>query len=183
MANGGAPACEPAIERCNGHDDDCDDLVDELACNSDTNGTVDCSGFVIPERPTHGYMLCSETRTYAQAQEACAAQNMKLAGLETEAENTAVSAKVAALSNDAEVTFGASDIAEEGEWFWDDGEQFWSGDQSGMPVAGRFNAWSRGTPNDENHDEDCVVLMSATATWGDRSCSAKYSYLCEELEP
>jgi hypothetical protein len=59
--------------------------------------------------------------------------------------------------------------------------QFWSGDESGKPVAGLFNAWIEGTPNDENNDEDCAVLLSATAGWGDRSCSAKYSYLCEEM--
>jgi hypothetical protein len=46
-----------------------------------------------------------------------------------------------------------------------------------------FNAWASGTPNDENNDEDCAVLTSATSTWGDRSCSAKYAYLCEEIGP
>ena len=69
----------------------------------------------------------------------------------------------------------------EGEWFWDGGEQFWNGDEDGKPVGGLFNAWIDGTPNDENNDEDCAVLLSATAGWGDRSCSAKYAYLCEEV--
>jgi hypothetical protein len=180
---GGAADCVLSTERCNGHDDDCDDLIDELACNSMVNGTVGCYGFVLPGALTHGYMLCTGTRTYANAQEACAAQNMRLAWLETAAENSEVSKKVAALSMDAEVSFGATDSAQEDEWFWDGGEQFWQGNESGKPVAGLYNAWTDGTPNDENNNEDCAVLMSASATWGDRSCDAKYAYLCEEVAP
>ena len=182
QAGAGAGACSATIERCNGHDDDCDELVDELACNSNLNGTIGCSGFVLPERAHHGYMLCTGTKAHDGAQAACAAQNMRLAWLETAAENTAIAKKVAALSKDAEVSFGANDAENEGAWFWDAGVQFWSGDESGRPVAGLFNAWIDGTPNDENNDEDCAVLLSASAGWGDRSCTAKYSYLCEEVE-
>ena len=182
QAGAGAGACSATIERCNGHDDDCDELVDELACNSTVNGTIGCSGFVLPDSPNRGYMLCTGTKAHDGAQAACAAQNMRLAWLETAAENTAVAKKVAALSKDAEVSFGASDAKHEGAWSWDAGVQFWSGDESGRPVAGLFNAWIDGTPNDENNDEDCAVLLSASAGWGDRSCSAKYSYLCEEVE-
>lgn len=180
---GGAAACVLSTERCNGHDDDCDDLVDELSCNSMVNGTVGCYGFVIAGAPTHGYMLCTGTKAYANAQDACAAQNMRLAWLETAAENSEVSKTVAALSKDAEVSFGATDLAKEGEWFWDGGAQFWDGDENGEPVAGLYNAWTSGTPNDENTGEDCAVMLSASATWGDRSCSAKYAYLCEEIAP
>ena len=179
--NGGAAACTATIERCNGHDDDCDELVDELACNSMMNGTIGCSGFVLPDAPHHGYMLCTGTKAHDGAQAACAAQNMRLAWLETAAENTAIANKVAALSKDAEVSFGATDAEREGAWLWDAGVQFWNGDESGKPVAGLFNAWIDGAPNDENNDEDCAVLLSSSAGWGDRSCSVKYSYLCEEI--
>lgn len=180
---GGAATCVLSTERCNGHDDDCDELVDELACGSTVNGTVGCYGFVIAGAPTHGYMLCTGTRTYANAQEACAAQNMRLAWLETAAENSEVSKKVGALSMDAEVSFGATDLAKESQWFWDGGAQFWDGNESGKPVGGRYSAWTDGTPNDENNNEDCAVLLSASATWGDRACAAKYAYLCEEITP
>jgi hypothetical protein len=182
-SGGGAAACRPSTERCNGHDDDCDELIDELACNSMMSGTVGCSGFVLPDAPAHGYMLCTGSKDYIRAQEACAGQNMRLAWLETSAENSAVSKKVAAVAKDAEVIFGASDSGKEGKWLWDGGAQFWDGDEGGKPVGGLFNAWTDGTPNDENKDEDCGVLMSATAVWGDRSCSAKYAYLCEEIAP
>jgi hypothetical protein len=178
---GATGSCTAATERCNGHDDDCDDVVDELACNSMSAGTIGCSGFVLPDDPNHGYMLCNGVKDYEHAGAACAAQNMRLAWLETSAENSAVAKKVAALSNDAEVTFGATDAAKEDEWFWDGGVQFWKGNENGEPVQNRFNAWTNGTPNDENQNEDCAVLLSANAVWGDRSCDAKYAYLCEEM--
>jgi len=180
--SGSTGTCTPATERCNGHDDDCDDVIDELACNSMTSGTSGCSGFVLPGEPNHGYMLCNGTRDYGKAGEACAAQNMRLAWLETAVENSAVSKKVAALSNDAEVIIGATDGADEGEWFWDGGAQFFRGQEDGVPVDDAYNAWTDGTPNDENQNEDCAVLMSAPATWGDRGCSVKYAYLCEEAD-
>jgi hypothetical protein len=180
---GGGAGCVAANERCNGHDDDCDDVVDELACNSATYGTVSCSGFVLEGRPDHGYMMCSNPTTYAEAKAACAAQNMRLAWLESAAENTAVAEKVNALSRDIEVTIGANDIANEDAWFWDDGPQFWQGDKDGSPVDGAFSRWLDGTPNNENGNEDCAVLDSSSAHWGDRSCAAKYGYLCEEPEP
>ena len=178
----GTPGCDPTTERCNGHDDNCNDLVDEQACNSRGNGTTGCAGFVVGA-PNHGYMLCTATaKDYADAQLACEQQSMRLAWLETEPENAAVSEKVAALTSD-EVWIGASDEAVEGEWLWDGlkgGAHFWLGAADGTPVDGAFEAWVSGTPNDDNGGEDCAVLSPTIAEWGDRSCSTRYAYLCEE---
>jgi hypothetical protein len=177
-------ACVPKTERCNGHDDNCNDVIDEQACNSFQNGTTGCSGFVLSNRPTHGYMLCSGAmRDYGQAQQACAAQGMRLAWLESADENSQVSTKVNAIAKDAEVYIGANDIANEGKWFWDGGAQFWDGNQNGKAVNGGYNAWTDGTPNNDNNNEDCAVLISGSAEWGDRGCSIKFAYLCEEAEP
>ncbi|HYQ17573.1 MAG TPA: C-type lectin domain-containing protein, partial [Polyangiaceae bacterium] len=187
-AGGKKPAmtvCMPATERCNGHDDNCNDVVDEQACNSRANNTTGCAGFVTPSRPDHGYMLCTTTpKDYVEAQAACEQQSMRLAWLESEAENTEVSTKVHALTDD-EVSFGATDAAVEGDWLWDGagGFQFWKGDENGEPVGGAFNKWAPGTPNDDNGGEDCAVLNAANGFWGDRACSIQYAYLCEEPEP
>lgn len=186
VSNGGAASCEPTTERCNGHDDNCNDVVDEQACNSMLNGTLGCAGFVLSDRPEHGYMLCSVgTRDYQHAQEACQAQNMRLAWLESAEENTEVAGKVAAISTDVEVWIGGTDAAVEGKWLWDGqgGIQFWSGSETGRPVGNAFVAWADGTPNNDGMGEDCAVLIAESATWGDRSCSVKYAYLCEETEP
>jgi hypothetical protein len=177
--------CVPSTERCNGHDDNCNELIDELACNSMSSGTVGCSGFVLADRPAHGYMLCTGiTRDYAHAQDACQAQSMRLAWLETDSENQEVSAKVNAASPNLETWFGANDIANEGKWFWDGngGTQFWNGDQNGQPVKSAFSAWAPWSPNNTNNSEDCAVLNAGTASWSDRSCTIKFAYLCEEAE-
>ena len=56
-AGGATPEpCIPTTERCNGHDDDCDELIDEFACLSN------CSGFVLASNPDHGYMFGNGAR-------------------------------------------------------------------------------------------------------------------------
>jgi hypothetical protein len=143
-------------------------------------GSEGCTGFALAGRPDHDYLLCTGTpRDYQRAQEACMAQDMRLAWLESSTENEEVSSKVDAISQEVEVLIGANDIANEGKWFWDGGAQFWEGTNYGKPVSGRFSAWAQGTPNNGNGNEDCGVLSSGTATWGDRNCTGKYAYLCE----
>jgi hypothetical protein len=180
----GAPAvgCVAKTERCNGHDDDCDELSDELACN--VQGTYGCSGFTLPRRPDHGYMLCSgnNQKAWSAAKEACQAQNMRLAWLETEDENTGVAAKISALGVDSEVLLGGTDQVQEGNWYWDGGGMFWQGLADGESVGGAFEAWIDSTPNNTNN-EDCLLFFPDSAGWGDRVCSANYPFLCEEHEP
>jgi hypothetical protein len=189
--SGGRPACVPTTERCNGWDDDCDDVIDEEACNSTSGGTFGCSGFVIGEKSTHGYMFCNgQTREYDRAQSSCQAQGMRLTWLESKAENDAVWTKVNAIQSVTEVWIGATDRTTEGTWYWDGpgGMQFWDGGASGSAVNGAFVAWAADTPNNSEgtspDGEDCAVLLMTTgATWGDRTCSIKYAYLCEDVQP
>lgn len=192
LGSGGASSetCTPSTERCNGHDDNCNDVIDEQACNSLPSGTMGCSGFVVSARPAHGYMLCTEvTRDHAQAQEACRAQGMRLAWLESEQENVAVSTRVDAIESGLEAWLGATDREMEGSWRWEGqgGELFWGGHEFGNPVGGAYVAWADATPNNSADSspegEDCAVLLAAGAVWGDRACTIKYAYLCEEPEP
>ena len=174
---GGAPPepCVPTTERCNGHDDDCDESIDEFACLSN------CSGFVLASDPSHGYMLCNGARKagYDNAKEACEQQDMRLAWLTSARENADVVQRLNNLGSDAEVLFGATDQGNEGDWIWAGGQQFWEGDDSGTPVGGLYNNWTDGTPNNSNN-EDCALVIIATGKWGDRSCGATYPYLCEQ---
>jgi hypothetical protein len=178
--------CVPTTERCNGHDDDCDDFIDELACNTNTNGTTGCAGFTVAVDPNHGYMLCTGVaKDFTHAKDACAGQEMRLAWLESAAENTAVAAAVKKLTSGIDILFGATDQAREGDWLWDGagGFQFWKGAETGAPVGGHFNNWAEGPPNNDNGGEDCVVFNSTTAYWGDRTCVANYAYVCEDVSP
>lgn len=176
-SDGGA-SCVPTTERCNGYDDDCDEIVDELAC------VTNCSGFVLGDDSERGYMFCTGSRraSWNAATSSCAAQDMRLAWLDSPEKNQAVSAKLSALSYDTEVLFGATDRRREGEWLWYGGAQFWQGGEDGFAVDDAFNAWGVGAPNDSGSNEDCAILYPATASWGDRNCDAFFAYVCEEID-
>jgi len=174
----GAPDCAPATERCNGHDDNCNDLVDELACSSD----LGCTGFTLSTTPNHGYMFCSSHKSWMAAREACAMQDMRLAALQSAAENSEVAKTLEALTNDTEVTIGANDQGMEGKWVWDGGMQFWQGNQTGKVFNGSFEAWGSTSP-DDYQNEDCGVMSPAAATWADRNCAGTHAYLCEDKTP
>jgi hypothetical protein len=173
---GGSEPCAPSTERCNGHDDDCDDVVDEFACLSN------CSGFGLPSNPEHGYMFCTSARkaNYWDARKACEDQDMRLAWLDSAEENAAVAQKLDSLGSDSEVLFGATDQGNEGDWIWFGGEQFWKGAADGVVVGGRYNNWVVGTPNNANNNEDCALIIVDSGNWGDRSCYATYPYVCEQ---
>lgn len=172
---GDSESCVPATERCNGHDDDCDESIDEFVC------TGDCSGFVLASDPDHGYMFCSGAQkvSYDNAKKACEDQDMRLAWLTTAEENEAVAQRLDSLSSDAEVLFGATDQGSEGDWIWTGGQQFWEGDDGGNPVAGLYSSWADGAPNNSSN-EDCALLNTVTGKWGDRSCGATYPFVCEQ---
>jgi hypothetical protein len=187
-AGGGAPmlnqsgarstCVESGRERCDGRDNDCDGDVDEAVC------AEGCHGFVLEGQPDHGYAYCDATaaKTWQMARDACVADGMRLLRLESEVENNAVSDKLAALGDDAEIALGANDLEDEGDWRWGPSEPFWAGDEDGEPIGDAFTAWTEGVPNDENGGEDCGVLYPETATWGDRSCDQPFPYACEQLE-
>jgi hypothetical protein len=150
-------------------------VVDEFACKSD------CSGFVLPGDPDHGYMFCTAGRkaSWTDAKKACEDQDMHLAWLDSAAENQALAQKLDDLGSDAEIMFGATDQGNEGDWLWVGGDQFWDGDEKGKPVAGRYSNWAVGTPNNSNN-EDCALIITDSGMWGDRTCNATYPYVCEQ---
>lgn len=175
-AGGATPdPCLPTTERCNGHDDDCDDVVDEFACLSS------CSGFVLAGDPSHGYMFCTSLRkaNWTDAKKSCEDQDMRLAWLDSDEENEAVTQKLDGLGSDVEILFGATDQGNEGDWLWVGGDQFWEGDDDGDAVAGRYSNWAQGTPNNTSN-EDCALVNAMTGYWGDRSCNSTYPYVCEQ---
>ena len=170
--------CVPRTERCNGYDDNCNDVVDELACDS----ALGCTGFTLSLDREHGYMFCSGHKNWADAQAACAAQDMRLASLETSAEGGEFAQALGGLTTD-DIWLGANDQAVEGEWVWDGGAQFWQGNQNGSSVGEAFVAWANGSPDNSGNGEDCAIINPNTEAWADRSCAGAHAYVCEDTAP
>lgn len=120
------------------------------------------------------FVLFTTPQTYAAAKAACAALPGHLALLEDAATDTFAEPLVG--SNDTFV--GATDLAVEGSFVWDDG----------TPVG--YTHWRTGEPNNGAgmYQEDCVVIAGARTGggWDDRPCdgsevatAGSYAYLCE----
>jgi prepilin-type N-terminal cleavage/methylation domain-containing protein len=75
-----------------------------------------------------------------------------------------------------------SDAITEGDWRFDAGPQlgtsFWSGGGNGTAVAGHFNAWTDGEPNNAAGIENCAVLES-WGFWNDVTCWHMAGFLVE----
>lgn len=179
QGEGGAGGCDSAdTEVCDGVDNDCDGRIDDGDVCPD-----DCTGFV-----AHGgrYMACDTSTGQAKASTLCEEQGMRLAWLDSAAENSAVTAAILELSGSApELLFiGASDAEEEGSWHWIDGSPFWEGEADGAAVDGAFANWSEGRPNDSG-TQDCAALIvdhpvdGEPGQWNDTGCTSSRGALCE----
>jgi hypothetical protein len=190
--SGAAPAgCSAGVETCNGLDDDCDGVADAPGTCAE-----ECRGVALGGR---GYMFCAEALERGEALERCASVQMNLTWLETPEETAALVQAIAGLGAAGEddellVQIGASDGDDEETWRWvanavsPEGFQFWEGDAAddgGEPVAGAYQAWAPGEPNDDNDGEDCAVLSVSGSDnrdpgqWDDRSCDSGTPFVCE----
>ncbi len=161
--------CQPRMpsELCDGDDNDCDTAIDEgCACEP-------------LELPVGRYIACPEIpRDWDSARVTCNTFMMDLAVLDSDAENDAVIEGLRAIRTDFTWWIGASDRADEEEWFWVNGTQFT--DCSGFGpcdcVSGDCN-WANDEPNNSGN-EDCGSLRP-NGEWNDVSCSDILSFVCE----
>ena len=133
-----------------------------------------CTGTAAPDGSC--FVFVNTPVTYAAAKLACTNMNAHLAYLKTAALDTAAEAMIGTTNT----WIGASDLATEGTFLWDDGS------------ALAFTNWHAGEPNaggpDATYQEDCVIIAGARVDkqWDDRPCDASevansgvFAYLCQ----
>jgi hypothetical protein len=126
-------------------------------------------------RNGRGYWFCDDSRSWADAQTACASVGMNLARIDDSGENTFVRSHIFATS-----WIGGSDLAQEGLWRWVDGnETFWTGGAHGGPVPGRYTNWDPGDP-DNSTLESCLTMRLLGGRWEDTLCAGLRPYVCED---
>lgn len=182
--------CVPEAERCDGRDNDCDQLIDETgACASD------CAGLLLQGRSA---MYCAGAgHTFAVAQSRCAAEGMRVLRIESAPENDALVQGLAPLYDElstlveeqASVWLDAQDVTTEGTWLWvTEGTSFWLGAAAGAAQNGAYVNWASGKPNNSGSGagEDCAVVYvnsgpDPVGSWNDHACDTLHSFLCEAV--
>lgn len=101
-----------------------------------------------------------ETKTWQDSRKDCQAKGADLVTLSSKAELDFVKRSYV-------LWIGLFRGEEENDWKWVDGTDL---------VGAGF--WKRGEPNNSGGHEDCVEI--AAGRWNDASCSARFSWVCEE---
>lgn len=163
---GGAAACMPAGERCDGRDENCTDGVTDEVCPEDCVGK---------SYGSHGYMFCVLDGNRAEANTRCNQSSLYLLEINSAEENSWVRRTATDLGIGS-LWLGGRDISVEGEWRWVNTKQFWQGPAapSGTPVAGRYSNWSTGQPNNNGGSQHCA-RMASDGFWEDTNCAESTS--------
>lgn len=140
------------FERCDGVDNDCDEQVDEGACDAN------CFGVVI-DGVSH--QSCSSTQSRAEAAAHCVLSGMVGLNVQTPEENAAA---VDEFFDEQASPIWTSAVRVDGRWMW-----------SGL-VPVEWSNWAAGEPS----GGDCMVLTQA-GTWDAVACEMgnDYRFVCE----
>ncbi len=131
----------------------------------------------------HDYTFCDGEGTWEEARVACRSRGLRLARIDDAVEDDWV-ASTSALHFGAGgrvyAWAGGSDLAVEGEWRWEDGDQFWEGEATGVPIGGLYTNWRNGDPNNLNDVEHCLAInITNTPDWIDYECQLVSHVVCE----
>ena len=127
------------------------------------------------------YMLCyaqNQHRAWRAAETQCTNRNMHLVRVDDAEQNAWIRAQALAVNFTGIIWIGGSDVAQEGNWIWIDGTQFWMGLVNGRAVNGLFSNWDTGQPNSAGV-EDCAAMWMNTDAWHDVACTNINAFLCQ----
>ena len=148
-----------------------------LSADSDLSYSVETGKF---------YKVVSTTELWGDALTAALGTNLngvsgQLATIHSAAENELIWNLASSIGND--VFIGATDQDVEGEWRWYDGgtagDQFWSGDDTGSAVGGRYHNWRSNEPSASSSNQDVARLDQASGEWRDTETGTAYAYVVE----
>jgi len=145
-----------ATEICNGKDDDCNGVIDQIAGCPCVTGTM----------RGHVYSFCSEELDWTTARDRCRDYGGELVTLDDSSEQTAIWEAIADVLGGVDTWLGYNDREEEGTFTWVDGS----------PNA--YENWHANEPSDSGGDEDCTHF-SGDGRWNDNSCARGMAFVCE----
>ena len=149
-------------ETCDGQDNDCDALVDELSPMNTT-----CNGCTLAMDGDHAYAFCPTPADFDGGRTACMAFGGDLVKVDGAAEIAFITGSDVPPSGGVGGYFiGANDRDAEGQFVWADG------------TAVVFTNWGEGEPNDAGGAEDCVEMSVASGIWNDVPCDDR-AFICE----
>jgi hypothetical protein len=149
-----------APEICgDGVDQSCSGVADDApACGAD------CA---LATRGSKRYRVCTRSRSYPAAREACAVHGMALARADDAEENAWLHGQLQARGHN-QGWIGLDDTFEEGVFRWSDGA--WADEG--------YQNWGGGEPNDYGTGEDCAHLRG-DGRWNDLPCDRGLPSVCE----
>jgi len=158
-----------AAEICDALDNDCDAATAETC-------PAGCQAVrrPPPDDDDRVYLFCSAQIPWLNAQATCAAAGYALVELDSAAENAFVRSTANTLLGGNPIHIGGNDIAQDGVFLWDGGDQYWLGGANGSAQNNHFVAWAPGEPNGSGH---CVEVRTDNL-WYDNLCTDNQRFVC-----
>jgi len=114
-----------------------------------------------------------------RAEQLCEINGMRLAAIESVAENAWVLAQAKSITTPRSFEYfwiGGSSQGHPGDWRWPNDIKFWTGLSNGTPEKGVYFNWGTGKP-DNGLSEWCAIM--AEQGWDDETCEGERPYVCE----
>lgn len=155
-----------------------------LSMSTSDSGPADCTGLgtAYYNDPMTGHCYYSAgNMNWDDAQAYCQTNGDYLAVVSSAYENAVLYNNMVA--SGTRYWLGAHERDVLGEWRWRGGEldgiQFWSGADTGAPVAGAYTSWEPGDPSNGSLQACLRIGFYADGTWDDADCTLTPKFICE----